>query len=318
MSRVTTRTKTLYDELKERGAWELSESQLQLAVDARLGPSRDADYPTSHWRAVSALAVRDKGRQPRLPPADDVAVDLAIDGYPCLRLKDAVLMMIAVNDHPSNPEQVAEELMRSAQRPGENETYLPRIAKRMLDGAVARPGVKGEDAQLERLGQAHAVATTMSEVAGGAPPTVALDPDDVAQVFGIPVEIVRAYIPAFEATFGPGNVLDNIDSLVKRASSDELAIALRAASALVPLFEGLVVPLGSARTRRRWVATAAPLMLVVGRLYGELVAVAGGKEAAARLPSIFPPDDTGLRPAQDALRNLLPAECLADPPSPST
>jgi hypothetical protein len=301
MAEIASTTRALYGELVGSGDWSLSASQLQYAVRGGLGPLEDAPDPAAHWRTLSSLAAGDSRR---IPTSDGAAIELAVNGYPCARLGFAVRRFIAADDPPSHPEEVAEEFMAAARAPGQDKPYGARLAERMLEGAVARPGTTGEDAELERLGQAQAVAASFSEVAEGASPAASIDPDDVAQVFGMPRELVRVYLPAFEETFGSETVLGNVDSLVDSADVDRLATAVRVAAAVLSLFEQTVVPMGSAVARWRWIAQIAPLMLALPQLHGAVVAQAGGADLAANLPSMFAGETRQLAAVREAIGAL--------------
>lgn len=280
MARVTAATERLYEELGV--TWPLSLGQLQQAVEAKLGPMADTADPPAHWRALAALAA---GESLRLPKSDEAAIELAIAGHPCSRLPGALRRIVANTDPPRDPEEVAEELMGS-HPDGDDTTYGARLAQRMRSGAVGRPGSTGEAAQLEQLGQAQAVMVTFSEVGEGGSVTDQLDPDDIAQVFGMPVELVRSYIPALAAVFGTHDVLDTVDSLVEKCDVRMLAAAVTASAGLLPFFEKLVCPVGTAQARLRWVAQVVPVVLTAGDIYRAITAQVGGPEQAAALPSI--------------------------------
>ncbi len=301
MARITTTTQQLYEALSAEGAWAGTAGQLQQAIEARLGPLPEDADPVGHWRAVDSLRSGESGR---LPPFDEVAIDLAEAGHPCLGLVGAVRRIVAAADPDRDPEDVAEELM-GTRADGDDVPYGAHLARRMRAGGTPRPGTKGEDARLEALGQAQAVAAEMAEVANGARPTAALDPDDTAQVFGLPIDLVRAFIPAFAATCGPSDVLRSVDALVEGAAPAALAVAIRSAAGLVPLYEQVVGPLGSRSNRRRWIAAASPLLLRVGDLYGAYLSNVGGVDAARAIPSIFGSGSPALAQAESTLLALL-------------
>lgn len=301
MARITTATQRLYETLCAEGAWAGTAGQLQQAIEARLGPLPEDTDPIGHWRAVDSLRSGESGR---LPDYDEVALDLAEAGHPCLGLVGAVRTIVAATDPDRDPEDLAEELM-GLRSDGADSPYGVHLARRMRAGGTPRPGTEGEDAQLEALGQAQAVAADMGEVANGASPMGVLDPDDTAQVFGLPPDLVRAYIPAFAATFGPTGVLENVDAIVEGADPAALAVAIRGAAGLVPLYEQIVGPLGSRSNRRKWIAAAAPLLLCAGDLYGAFLGIVGGAEAARAIPSIFGPGSPALAQAESTLLALL-------------
>lgn len=301
VARITTTTQQLYEALRAKGAWAGTAGQLQQAIEARLGPLPEDADPVGHWRAVDSLR---SGQSGRLPPFDEVAIDLAEAGHPCLGLVGAVRMIVAATDPDRDPEDVAEELM-GLRSDGSDSPYGVHLARRMRAGGTPRPGTEGEDARLEALGQAQAVAAEMAEVANGASPTASLDPDDMAQVFGLPSELVRAFIPAFAAIFGPTGVLGNVDRLVEGVTPAALAVAIRGAAGLVPLYEQIVGPLGSRSNRRRWIAAVAPLLLSVGDLCGAYLSNVGGVDAARAIPSMFDPASPALARAESALLAFL-------------
>lgn len=70
----------------------------------------------------------------------------------------------------------------------------------------------------------------------------------------------------FEQVFGRGDLLGSTDRPVADADPAMLARAVRAADAIVPLFEKLLVPVGSGRSHWQVVAVMAPVMLNIGGL----------------------------------------------------
>jgi hypothetical protein len=300
MARVTTTTERLYGELVAEGAWTGSSGQLQQAIEARLGPIPGDPDPVGHWRAVDALRG---GRTGRLPDYDAAALDLAESGHPCIGLVSAVRRIAATEDPGRDPEDAAEALM-ALRADSDHSPYGVHLAARLRAGGRPRPESTGEEARLEALGQAQAVAAEMGEMANGASPVDAIDPDDVAQVFGMPVDLVRAYILALANAFGPGGVTENVDQLVDGADPAELALAVQAAAGLFPLYEHVVGPVGSRSNRRKWIAAACPLFLRLGDLYGAVVDALGETEAGAAIPSMFDPTSPALAQAQGTMRAL--------------
>jgi hypothetical protein len=299
MARVTTTTERLHSELVAEGAWTGSRGQLQQVIEARLGPLPGDPDPVGHWRAVDALRG---GRTGRLPDYDAAALDLAENGHPCIGLVKAVRRTVAASDPAEDPERVAEELM--ATRSDDHTPYGAHLARRMIAGGRPRPGSTGEEARLEALGQAQAVAIEMTEAANGGP-VDAIDPDDLAQVFDMPAALVHAFFSAFAAVFGASGVIENVDQLVEGADPAELALAVQAAAGLFPLYEHVVGPVGNRSNRRRWIAAACPLFLRLGDLYGAVVDALGGTEAGAAIPSIFEPTSPALAQAQGTIRGLM-------------
>jgi hypothetical protein len=299
MARVTTTTERLHGELAAEGAWTGSRGQLQQAIEARLGPiPRDLD-PVVHWRAVDALRG---GRSGRLPDYDAAALDLAEGGHPCIGLVSAVRRTVAASDPAEDPERVAEELMTT--RSDGDIPYGEHLARRIRAGGRPRPGGTGEDARLEALGQAQAVAIEMTEAANGGP-VDAIDPDDLAQVFDMPAALVHAFFSAFAATFGSSGILENVDQLVEGADPAELALAVQAAAGLFPLYEHVVGPIGSRSNRRKWIAATCPLFLRLADLSRAVVDALDGTEAGAAIPSMFDPTSPALAQAQGTIRGLM-------------
>ena len=91
MPRVTKSVEALFAELVDAGAWSHSASQLQGAHDEDLFPPREVESPTrlAHFQLLDQLVGRGKDR-------DGIAVELAVAGFSCARLRDAIARLSAV------------------------------------------------------------------------------------------------------------------------------------------------------------------------------------------------------------------------------
>jgi len=273
MARVTKHTNdVVYPPVLRAGA-ALTIGQLQRAIDAGLAPLDDTADPIGHWRAYASLAA---GPSRRLPEADEAAMALAVALFPCARLTAAVTRLRAITKpQDEDDEVVAEEVMTEALSTADDKSYGARIAARLLVGSkrsgLPQPRDSAENEALHHLGRAQAVLTEFSKMARGASLHTAIDAIDsklLAAVIGsgVSAPMVDLVIRSFEQAFGQEDLLGSTDRLVADADPAMLARAVHAADALVPLFEKLVVPVGTGRSRWQVVAVMTPLMLDIGGL----------------------------------------------------
>ncbi len=272
MARVTKHTSdVVYPSIVRTGV-ALTTGLLQRAIDAGLGPLDDAADPIGYWRAYASLAA---GPSRRLPEADEAAMALAVALFPCARLIAAVTRLGAITKlQDESDDVVAEVVMTEALSAADDKSYGARIGARLLTGSKRSgapwPRASAENEALHHLGRAQAVLAEFSEMARGASLSTirGFDAGDLAAVIGMGVSaaMVDLVIRSLEQVFGPEDLLGSTDRLVADADPAMLARAVRAADALVPLFEKLLIPVGTGRSHWQVVAVIARVMLVIGGL----------------------------------------------------
>lgn len=300
-------TARLHSELVAIGAWSLTASQLQAASDAGLGPLPSATAPAEHWQALCALGAVGRGKTPRLPDADEVAVLLAEQGYPCRRLASSLRLLLdeqaaeldlvplgepgpATNPlAETGPEAAARSLVeRTGHREGDP-TLLDTFTRRMVAGTMASGDPYPEDfsgsandVPLRHAGRVLAVLDQLGEAAGDPSRINAIDASDLsANLSGaLPLESVELGLATAASLgdwqpFGP-----TATAAIASVESGVLAGAVQAAASLAPLLTamGVTAP-RSRRTRLRLVAMAVPMVLG----FGELVAAQYGAGAPGQL-----------------------------------
>jgi hypothetical protein len=293
MARVTKHTSDVVCPSIVGAGVALTIGQVQRAIDAGLGPLDNAADPIGHWQTYASLAA---GPSRRLPEADEAAMALAVALFPCARLTAAVTQLGAITKSQdeydevvaeevmpwalSADELVAEEVMTEAQSAAEDKSYGARIAVRLLAGSRRsgapwpRASEFGQDVSaaknkaLHHLGRAQTVLAEFSEMAHGAPLQTVINSEDLAAVIGrgVSAPMGELVVRSFQQVFGQTDLLGSADRLVADSDPPTLARAVHAADALVPLFERLVVPVGTGRSRWQVVAVMTPLMLDIGGL----------------------------------------------------
>lgn len=252
--KITAGARALHAQLAAAGDWALSVNQLQAAIRQGLDPLEDSLEPAAHWRALDGLAA---GKSRRLPRADVAAIELAIRGFPCHHLAEVVAGVWQLcgtsPDADTSAEELAEELMEAAAR-GDERTWFVRRAKGMLDRARPWGASAGEDADLERRGQAQAVLTAMFEEDQGEL-VVPLDPSDEATVTDAPLVDVmmgRVVVKPF---------FDRLAVPLRDVTIAELVVGVQMAAAALPMIERTMAPMRSAAERCFYIALMAPLWL---------------------------------------------------------
>lgn len=258
----------------------LSASQVARAMADGLGPVGDCEDPISHWRALAQLR---RGQSARLPEADFAALALAGSGHPCDRLRGTLLRLgpggqVTTVD-PLDEVRVATEgrnleVETAFHLAGESDDsselpYGASLALRFIKGSIASGPVWSErsrdpaDVKLEHLGRAQAAMDSLAERLDGAP-SKEIDASDLAAVTNYPEESVIATTRVFDAVFGSDWTNGGVP-LVESADLETLTAVVRAAEALLPVFEKKMVPLRSESIRWQIVAVCVPVILAMTR-----------------------------------------------------
>ena len=312
-------TAALYKQLRGAGDWSLSPSQLQSAIESRLGPLDDAPDPNAHWRALDGLAA---GKSRRLPTADGAAVELAILGFPCWHLAEVIAGVPRwISEHQSSPpdaettaerrgrgpketqpEELARELVEAAAN-GDEGTWFVRRAKVMLGRAVPWGASVGEDANLERRGQAQGVLTGFFEEDLGEP-LLPQDPSDEATVRGAPLVDVMIERVVVQPVF------DRLSATLRDLTLADLVGGVQMAAAALPLIERTTAPTGTQAERYLFIAAMALLWLEARPALATLSVILGAVEA--RLQERLSESERAAREAHHAgLADLLSEPNLA-------
>jgi len=301
MSRVSGVTVELHRQITTAGV-SMTLVQLQKARDRGLGPVDGCQESVGHWRAVAGLAG---GTAQRLPDANEAAVLLAEQGWPCRRLPDALAVLLdeqraeldavplgkpgpASNPYAETASEAAARHM--VERVGGHEgepTLLDSFARRAVAGSTTAgdpwPEIDDQEAEsLHYAGRVLAVLGELGEAADNPAQLREVDAEDLSAVLGGVLDsssvqaglnlgaMLGAWVP-----FGPraAEALTSTDTAV-------LASAVQAAAALVPLLTalGVAAPRGR-RDRLRLVAMVVPMVLGLG----ELVAAEHGASAVGPL-----------------------------------
>ena len=143
--RVTDETREIHAQLPINV--QLSPSQLQRAIEAKLGPV-DPTRTDEHWRCYGSMAA---GRSRRFPDHDDAAIDFAIGGFPTVRLKAVVLRLLEAGTWPEartytteNEQSLDEAVGEVVDRRGERVHRLTPFADRLVRGARASGSIAAE------------------------------------------------------------------------------------------------------------------------------------------------------------------------------
>ncbi len=287
MARISAKTAALHERLRGSGDWSLTPSQLQLAIESRLGPLEDAPDPNAHWRALDGLAA---GMSRRLPTADGAAIQLAILGFPCWHLAEVVAGVARwISEHRCSPpdaettaeargvgpketqaEQLTRELVEAAAN-GSDGTWLVRRAKDMLSRAVPWGASAGEDADLERHGQAQGILTAFFEEDLGEP-LLAPDPSDEATVRGAPLVDIMIERVVVQPVF------DGLAAPLHDVTPADLVAGVQMAAAALPVIERTTAPMRTQLERYFFIAAMAPLWLEVRPALRTLSVVLGAVE----------------------------------------
>jgi hypothetical protein len=199
-------------------------------------------------------------------------------------------------------EEIARELVEAAAN-GDEGTWFVSRAKAMLGRAKPWEVGTGEDADLERRGQAQGVLTALFEEDQGEP-VLPLDPEDEATVLGAPlvdVMIERVVVQP---------VVDRLSATLRDVTLADLVAGVQMAAAALPVIERTTAPMRSQAERYFFIATMAPLWLEARPALRNLSVILGAVEA--RLQERLSESERASREAHDAgLADLLSEPNLA-------
>ncbi|MHB8246868.1 MAG: hypothetical protein ACYDGN_16270 [Acidimicrobiales bacterium] len=260
MARITKSTRELHAGLVAEGIDGLTLGQLQFCHEARLDPLPGNHDRAAHWRAIGAIA---EGRE-RLPDYDDVAMTLALEGFPgfpTARLRGAIRRL---------GEVPTIEDVEGAKLPGQpgfdtdeycgKVTWVEEDADRLDAQLVAEPGLAAVAASLGReddygAHMAH-LANMAAMLQGGR--------SDLAGEIGAgsDPETRRAGVEEAAALFQSiGGAMPAMAKALDAADETSLARAVRAADSLLP------ASLATATIRYRAAAGGAAILLAVGQAF---------------------------------------------------
>jgi hypothetical protein len=273
-------------------------SQLARALSDNLGPLDECADEIAHWRALTRVRV---GESNRLPEADIAAMKLAVAGFSCLRLRDAILRLSETTEPPGKDPETTKQLagedrsweveqsVEEALEPGEvdEKSYGARLTHQFIANSKAagpvRPEVElsSEEKELEQIGRAQAVLDGFDLKLKGAATSDAIDLEDVSIVVDYPAETVEAALTGFDRVFGD-DWLDGGIRYVQEADLDDLVVAVRAANAMAPIFESRVTQLGEGRLRWNAVAIFVPVVLTMVGLLPDKKAPTGRRSMSSQ------------------------------------
>ncbi|MGH9291595.1 MAG: hypothetical protein ACRD0B_00440 [Acidimicrobiales bacterium] len=273
--RIASRHQRTADTLRDAGV-EVTGRQVERWEGADLGPLPGADA-VEHWRHLAFLM------RPGPDAASSAAIELALVGFPTRRLAAAVLEALQADSWPAARAAIAG-------RRADIDTAAGRLVERRAEGANlagAATLLFGSDGSAEMAGRAtSALAGVLTLAATGqaGDPSLGESTADVATDLAsaltrsslvpesargaeLPSEPVAAVLGAFESAAArhDGDPLGIFIQAIEQATPADLAAAVRAGAAMVPLF-GPANP--SDRDRRLAAARLAPTCLLFARSFG--------------------------------------------------